>query len=184
MPKVTFVGDVHDEVPKYLQETEGLDRVIQVGDFLCGKTFFERYIPEHHRFIHGNHDDVRQYSRMPQFIDPGTFCHGVFCIGGSDHSPRHRKPMDLPNLDFIRAAYKEYLPEYVCSHTCPSVCGDLMTFGGYIEMPMETFLGELFMIHHPKLWVFGHWHKSWRRVINGTQFVCLNQVETFTCNIE
>ena len=38
----------------------------------------------------------------------------------------------------------------------------------------EKTLGEMFKIHQPKLWIFGHWHRKFDQKILGTQFICLN----------
>jgi hypothetical protein len=39
-------------------------------------------------------------------------------------------------------------------------------------------LEELFNIHKPELWVFGHYHVSRTVEEQGTRFVCLNELET------
>jgi hypothetical protein len=41
-------------------------------------------------------------------------------------------------------------------------------------------LQELFNIHQPKYWYFGHYHNSWSMIINGTRFKCLNELEVDT----
>ena len=37
----------------------------------------------------------------------------------------------------------------------------------------------MFEKHQPKLWFFGHHHKSWTMMIDGTQFRCLNELEVY-----
>ena len=32
-------------------------------------------------------------------------------------------------------------------------------------------------IHRPKLWIFGHWHRSRNEMIDGTRFICLAELE-------
>jgi Icc-related predicted phosphoesterase len=44
-------------------------------------------------------------------------------------------------------------------------------------------LHMMFQEHQPKLWVFGHHHQSKDVQINGTRFVCLNELETMTLEL-
>jgi len=37
----------------------------------------------------------------------------------------------------------------------------------------------LWGIHKPDLWIFGHFHNSWTQTIQGTEFRCLAELETF-----
>lgn len=39
-------------------------------------------------------------------------------------------------------------------------------------------LQKMLEIHAPKVWVFGHYHKDWQSNIEGTKFVCLNELCT------
>jgi hypothetical protein len=79
--------------------------------------------------------------------------------------------------------YKLAKPEIVLSHDCPrsiaKLIGDdrLLRSFGYDPETFTTRTSELLQsmieIHKPKLWIHGHFHVSFNKVINGTQFVCL-----------
>jgi hypothetical protein len=31
--------------------------------------------------------------------------------------------------------------------------------------------------YKPETWIFGHWHLSFDKVISGTRFICLNELD-------
>jgi len=88
--------------------------------------------------------------------------------------------------------WKNKKPRIVFTHTCPrfiilnhlkgNKSGNIMdSFGwgsDYTDMTSQ-FLEHLWGIHKPDLWIFGHFHKSWNQVIDGTEFRCLAELETF-----
>jgi predicted phosphodiesterase len=37
---------------------------------------------------------------------------------------------------------------------------------------------QMYTIHKPDLWIFGHHHKSFDETIGGTRFICLNELES------
>jgi hypothetical protein len=47
----------------------------------------------------------------------------------------------------------------------------------YPSLSRQAF-NSMLQFHQPKVWVFGHWHRSFDNVINGTRFVCLDELET------
>lgn len=65
--------------------------------------------------------------------------------------------------------YEKEKPEIVISH-CPPI--ELIpftsTFNVVIESSTSKALSEMFKIHQPKEWIFGHMHKSFNDVINNT----------------
>jgi len=82
--------------------------------------------------------------------------------------------------------YKEIQPDFVISHECPrsisSRVGDneILSRFGYNPKTFSTRTSEMleimFQFHQPKQWVFGHYHKDWSDVVNGTKFTCLNEL--------
>lgn len=53
----------------------------------------------------------------------------------------------------------------------------------YGKSQTRTMLQKMFEEHKPELWIFGHHHKSKDEVINGTRFICLDELETFEIEI-
>lgn len=85
--------------------------------------------------------------------------------------------------------YGHKCPSIVISHAAPSflvdqICGDnskLVKWGHKPNFKDNTslLLSELWGSHAPKLWVFGHHHKSFRFEYGPTQFVGLAIGETY-----
>lgn len=87
--------------------------------------------------------------------------------------------------------WKKQKPKTVVTHTAPESVifnhfngnkgANIMDVYGwgsdYTDMTSQ-FLEYLFNIHKPNLWIFGHFHKSWNKVIDGTEFRCLAELET------
>jgi Icc-related predicted phosphoesterase len=82
-------------------------------------------------------------------------------------------------------AFDEYIkvkPEIVVSHDCPQSVMEKL-FGYPEKSQTRTMLEMMFQEHQPQLWVFGHHHRSKDVQINGTRFVCLNELETMTLEL-
>jgi hypothetical protein len=59
----------------------------------------------------------------------------------------------------------------------PYGSNDIVVNGINVTETVRKLLQELFNIHQPKKWFFGHYHQSWSMTINGTDFRCLNELE-------
>jgi hypothetical protein len=94
-------------------------------------------------------------------------------------------------MEECKRLYLETKPELVISHTAPEEVIDLFNtnkgsnimadFGwgaGYHDMTSQ-FLSHLWEQHQPKLWIFGHFHKSFDKEVMGTRFKCLAELEFF-----
>lgn len=70
------------------------------------------------------------------------------------------------------------------THDCPeSVSLELFikngnSIGGTTQFKTRTAsaLQTMFEIHQPELHIFGHWHNNVDQVINGTRFICLDEL--------
>lgn len=86
-------------------------------------------------------------------------------------------------------SYKYIKPDIVISHDCPvdvsNIIGsptNLMRVGGLpanFTSKTQELLQLMFDFHQPDRWFFGHYHKSFNKVINGCKFRCLDIEETF-----
>ena len=80
--------------------------------------------------------------------------------------------------------YKKVRPNFVIAHECPlSILGhvtnpDFAYSFGYKEPLIRTKTNQLLQamidFHRPKTFVFGHYHKNFDTVIDGTRFICAN----------
>ena len=89
--------------------------------------------------------------------------------------------------------YKSFKPDFVITHECPrsisKYVGDneILKRFGYNPESFSTRTSELleamFQAHQPKTWVFGHYHKDWNGVVNGTNFICLDELSCLDLEI-
>lgn len=192
---IRFIGDSHGKIDGYLSAINGSDRSIQVGDF--GMGFSEMPVIPGHRFIRGNHDDPEKCRSNPNWIEDGTMENGMFFLGGAfsvDHTERELgvdfwKDEQLTDSEFdnFLVNYSQYQPDIMVTHDIPeSVARELFPHLPTKERTKSRTRIQLdfyFLVHQPKYWIFGHWHESVRRVINGTRFICLNELETYDLNL-
>jgi len=89
--------------------------------------------------------------------------------------------------------YEAWKPNVVITHDCPadisSKIGNprvLQAFGWPTDYVARTqhLLQQMWKIHQPKLWIFGHMHKKWNQVINGTHFYCLDELQYLDFDME
>ena len=155
-----------------------------------------------HRFIRGNHDDPALCRESLGWIEDGTYdaAREMMFIGGAwsiDHE--HRKLVDaqygtvswwpdeeltVSELVKAHADFVYHKPKIVITHDCPMQVSKELFFNGKYRMlgPHQSTrtaeaLQAMFMEHQPDLWIFGHWHLSERKKINGTEFICLAELE-------
>jgi hypothetical protein len=202
---VIFIGDVHGQFLNYLALIEGVGSpTFQVGDMGVGfGTPLPAIAPEH-RFIRGNHDDPAlcefHANHAGKFgYDPA---YKLFWMGGAysidwmwrqyyERSTGIKVWWDDEQLSWedLKAAKKLYLettPEIVATHECPSSVRNILLnqlmigFRPEKEVPSRTadVLQEMFELHKPRIWVFGHYHITKTFEHAGTEFTCLNELET------
>lgn len=191
---ITVIGDVHGKFSKYLSLISNLEASVQVGDFGLTYDCLDNVYPTRHVLFAGNHDAPDLIYKCPNYL--GSFgCRTVnyvrffFVSGANSIDKQYRIPglswwpdEELSQQQMYEAFYKywEEKPEIVLSHDCPtSVC---IAMHGDNKYPSRTdkLLEQMFSVHKPKLWIFGHHHRSWTQEIHGTKFVCLNELETFS----
>jgi len=208
--QVLIIGDVHGKVDSYVNLLEGYIEnsesfsdefySVQIGDFgfrehytKRNELFQEKSFPkEKHFFFGGNHDD---YHELPSFHlgDFGTlpFNENVFFIRGAHSIDKNarikgRDWFSEEQLGFKESMkclkkYKRKKPEIVLSHDAPSSVVECMFPSKDLEnVHTRNFLQELFEFHKPEVWIFGHWHENKEKEIEGTRFICLDELETHT----
>lgn len=159
--------------------------------------------PERHKVLGGNHDNYESdngvfINQTPHFL--GDF--GIYSLpnsldiffvrGGYSIDKMYRQlgrdwwpEEELNYIQMVNAlkAYADAKPDFVISHECPEriipEVSTLALWDGKPIVPSTTarMLDEMLKIHKPKLWVFGHHHKKWEKEIDGTQFICLAELE-------
>jgi predicted phosphodiesterase len=195
---ITLIGDVHGKYARYhkiIRQTEYVPYSIQIGDFGFKYDTLKNVDPKNHVFIGGNHDNYEVVNDVPNYLgDYGYMVNfngiNFFFFRGAYSIDRQYRTIgvdwwqqeQLKIEDFIKARelYRGVKPDIVLTHDCPqSLYPYLLPPGAKIYENITSWaLEELFNIHQPKIWRFGHFHKSWNMTINGTNFRCLNELET------
>jgi len=206
--KVTFIGDIHRNYKRYKQilYKNRNNYTIQVGDFGFSETWSKlkndtRVSSMQHKVLGGNHDDYDYIlsHQIPHYLgDYGMYQLGpfqFFFLRGAYSIDKARRTIGIDwweeeELTYTKCemALKEYelaKPNIVITHTCPDVIFEQLFIGKVLNPSLTgTVLNNMFAIHQPKLWIFGHMHKSVRKNLLGTEFICLNEYETFIYDIE
>lgn len=84
-------------------------------------------------------------------------------------------------------AYEQVKPEFVVTHTVPESIIPSIPFNKMFGETIyrnrtEQMLENMYQIHQPKKWIFGHWHVDWRKWFEHpktkekTEFICLKEL--------
>jgi len=193
---ITLIGDVHGKYEKYhriLSRQDENPYTLQIGDFGFKYDTLKNVDSTRHMILPGNHDNYDICYNYSHFMgDYGYtslnkieffYYRGAYSIDrqyrtvGIDWWEEEQVTID----QFMKARelYRKVKPNIVITHDCPQTIAAMMLKPDQriYENITSWALNELFHIHQPKIWRFGHHHKSWRMTINGTDFRCLNELE-------
>lgn len=179
-----IIGDVHGKYKEYLKIIKNVEESIQIGDFGFDYSVFSfNNIPTNHSFFTGNHDNHEIVNNCLNFLGRFGASSDFFFVSGAFSIDRHRRVQGIdwfPNEELnyqeteqCAQLYQKTKPKLMLSHDCPS-------FVFNYQSHTSRFLAHLFELHKPDLWIFGHHHMSMRRNILGTDFKCLNELETIS----
>ncbi len=188
-----IIGDVHGKHGQYHLLIRKAKFTLQIGDFGFDYETLSSVDPKRHRVIGGNHDNYDKVGQCPNFLgDYGIHnipeFGDIFFVRGALSVDRHirtesldwwpEEELSIANCYAAIALYSKVKPEFVVTHTCPITIVPHVMASSYV-IPSRTgqLLEEMFAIHQPKRWVFGHYHRSWSKTIDGTSFTCLNELE-------
>jgi hypothetical protein len=189
-----IIGDIHNHQKDYFKliKTLEMDCSIQVGDLGFG--FPNCKWPQEwdmaHRWFPGNHDARIESKNNRNCLGDFGFLEkqNIFFLSGAwsiDRGWRQEgvdwwADEELTPLQFNQGYrdYVYYTPRIMLSHDCPSsIRKEIFNFDRYIETRTGKELDHFFNTHQPELWIFGHYHKKAQKVINGTRFICLQELE-------
>ncbi|NBT57242.1 hypothetical protein EBT16_00500 [bacterium] len=191
---LTVIGDVHGQYDRYVKIARKRDFTVQIGDLGFKYGCLGNLDPDCHKIVAGNHDQYDIINEYPHYLGDYGNCSlgGVdffFYRGAYSIDRQHRtigidwweqEQVGIDQFMKARELYRDTKPDIVLTHDCPeSIALMLLEPGQNICQNMTGWaLQELFNIHQPKMWRFAHWHRSWRQTIEGTDFRCLNELET------
>lgn len=188
-----LIGDVHGHYGYYHRLLRKAHSSIQLGDFGFGYKTLSAIDARRHRVLAGNHDNYDDMSNWPHFLgDHGVHTvegfGDIFFIRGGLSIDRHTRTegvnwwaneeLGMAECYSALAEYQRVRPNFVVSHECPRSIVPYVTASLRV-LPSRTnqVLEEMFAAHRPKRWVFGHYHRSWNKVIDNTLFTCLDRLE-------
>ncbi len=213
MAKTRFIGDTHGlkyELGLVLGNIpDDVTSVIQVGDMGVGfgqgdywhESLEDMLQAVNGRFLRGNHDNPAQCKEMRTWIQDGRIENDVMFIGGAwsiDHQWRtmgvdlwEDEELSMHQFYGLISVYDKVRPRVMITHDCPlSVSNKLFIEKGksFSKAQYRTRTGsaleEMFNIHKPELWLMGHWHCDTDEVIDGTRFICLNELSYVDVDME
>lgn len=187
-----IIGDVHGKINQYsdlLKYYKG-ESTIQVGD-LGFKKHHEWHLKNldsyKHKVNFGNHDD---YTFLNEKHSLGNFSYkdDIFSIRGAFSIDKvyriesidwwSNEELSYGEMQEAIDAFIKQRPSIVISHDCPHSVREYL-FKITDKSITTNGLQTMFEIHQPNLWLFGHHHKSKEKVINGTKFICLAELQCY-----
>ena len=180
-----FIGDVHGKMSEFLPLVHPTATTIQVGDFGFGFVPIPE-LPKNLFILRGNHDNPILTGQHTHTLNhSGLFFTDRIRIGyvagaySVDRALRvegvsywEDEQLSVSQLTDAIDFIAENEPEVIVTHDCPEFIYDLHT-------RTSMALSALFDRYKPKFWVFGHHHKRYNEVIDGTRFIGLEELGVF-----
>ena len=161
-----------------------------------------------HRFVAGNHDDYDHLPphALGDFGLVELAGMSFFFVRGASSSDLKKRleqqkklgrklwweeeELSESVLEQAIDSYAAATPSLVISHTAPSriarfVKGDIFRESQQSVNPEHTdtrtnrYLERMLDTHRPNLWCFGHFHRDWKYIEDGTEFRCIGELSYF-----
>lgn len=154
-----------------------------------------------HRFIRGNHDNPEECAKHSQWIPDGhvegnmMFCGGAVSIDRAYRTEGYSwwkdEELSTEELNRIVDKYSTVKPRIMVTHDCPEtvaeqVLNSIVVLGkpssGYTKLDPQhasrtrQAFHNMWIMHSPEIWIFGHWHVLFDHVLRGTRFICLPEL--------
>lgn len=189
-----LIGDVHGKMFQY-QHLLGDEESIQLGDVGLG---FEGVnfplVGPQHKFIRGNHDSPKVCRENTHYLgDWGYlpdkkifFISGAYSIDLMFRTPNKTwwwdEELSHEELRRVVERFGREKPEIVLTHECPTAFRSFCMPNPnmrLVKTRTDEALQACFDVHKPAMWFFGHYHRSTSFNQHGTEFRCLDELETF-----
>ena len=199
LDKITVIGDVHgkyDHYHKIIIKNEDHPYTIQLGDFGFKYETLKNIDSTRHLILPGNHDNYHDCYNHAHFLgDYGYtslnrvnffYYRGAYSIDRQDRTIGinwwEQEQVTIDQFMKARELYREIKPDIFLSHDCPDfmVRHYIGPYSRMYENITNWALGELYKIHHPKLWIHAHYHQSKTTIYENTKFICLDELEIYS----
>lgn len=196
---VRLIGDVHGKFGAYKTIIKNYPNTIQIGDMGIGfynshgemtsNPPYDKMVQMNARFIRGNHDNPKVCKNHSQWIADGSIEGDTMFVGGAYSIDKDMRTEgynwwvdeELSHSDFYRIMdiYQQNKPRIMVTHDCPEkLLRYIVSHHMYFTTRTGQAFDSFFEIHKPAIWIFGHHHKSFDQVIDGTRFICLAELES------
>jgi hypothetical protein len=188
-----IIGDVHGHSDSYLRLILKAEHTIQVGDLGFDYSFLSGVDARQHWIVAGNHDNYDDMVNWSHFLgDYGVHSvpgfGDIFFVRGGISIDRHLRTegvswwrdeeLSMKRCYEALAEYTRIKPHFVVSHECPrTIVPHVMMSPNIIPSKTKQLLEQMFATHQPTRWVFGHYHRSFKKTVDGTCFQCLDELE-------
>jgi Calcineurin-like phosphoesterase len=192
---ITVIGDVHGKYDRYTNLIKDISYSLQVGDYGFKYESLKNIDSTRHLILPGNHDNYNDCYNYSHFLgDYGYtslnrveffYYRGAYSIDRGDRTIGinwwEDEQVSIDQFMKARELYRIIKPRIVISHDCPDSISYqfLKPYQRKYENLTGWALQELFNIHQPNLWVFGHYHNSRTIQYGNTKFICLDELETY-----
>ncbi|XZE43355.1 metallophosphoesterase [Pirellulaceae bacterium SH467] len=182
----------------YLKLVSDANYSMQVGDLSLDYTDLQHVDPKKHRAIAGNHDHLGRltshflgdYGMHSIPLTEGElsffFARGAESIDKSSRVEGlnwwHDEELNAEQVSLAIQLYEQQRPNMVVTHDCPAeLVQSIATLPHQLPWSATNrFLQDLFDVHAPQWWFFGHHHRNWVfQHPRGTRFICLASLAHF-----
>lgn len=192
--KIYLCGDAHGYYNRLIKIGRKYSPLVILGDIGFKYGFLKQYDSSQTYLLGGNHENYHEIIHQPNYLgDYGRreingvdffFVRGAFSIDKQSRIPNltwwTEEELNWAQCNDCITQYYLEKPNIVLSHDCPSdISQEMFGYSTVLETNTGKLLNELLNIHHPSIWIFGHHHQSADKIIDGTRFVCLNELEIF-----
>lgn len=188
-----IVGDVHRKILLFedIVRRSTANRIVQLGDFGYKSDYewlAENCDPDRVKIIQGNHDYYLA-KNLPHVLGNYSFLDElIFTVRGADSRDKRMLKENWTWFAEEQLTYREgmeaydaYLqakPEIVVTHEAPSIVKK-QVYGYDDKTITDQLLQGMFEEHQPAIWIHGHHHRHHETVIEGTLFICLEELEVY-----
>jgi predicted phosphohydrolase len=188
-----YIGDIHGKEHDYKLLIRNHRESIALGDVGIGFPGYKQWnVKKGHKFLRGNHDNPFECKKLANYLgDYGLYKDSIFYISGGDSIDKAMRIVgvswwedemlsqaDLNAMVSLYGACRDKV-RVVVSHECPFEAQKaLFKYLPAYPNRMKLAMDEVLRIHRPQYWIFGHYHQFVRQEINGTTFICLNELGT------